>query len=110
MDDATSWTRLSRLLDEALDVAPMERDAWLALQELHVADLVAHASARIRSELFSVIREHLRCHQSAQRGSILTAVGGLHVAERALKRVVIFRLDLDRLTATARAKSQTVEE
>lgn len=30
MDDTTSWTRLSRLLDEALDVAPEERDVWLA--------------------------------------------------------------------------------
>jgi serine/threonine-protein kinase len=50
MDDTTSWTRLSRLLDEVLDVAPEERDVWLNGLELHGEPLVPRLRALLAHE------------------------------------------------------------
>ena len=104
-------------IDQLVDLAVAHRDGRIlvvafaprlgeiALQQLHVADLVDHAACRVGGELLREVRQHLRRHAQPQRADVLVAVGGLHFGQRALECVVVGRLDLDRLAGVVRGRA-----
>src|SRR6185503_8795832 len=65
----------------------------IALQELHVADLVDDAAARVLRQFLGVVGQHLGREMRAQAGEILAAIGSLDLAEQTLERVEVLRLD-----------------
>ena len=65
----------------------------IALQELHVRDLVAHALALVVGEVAREIGQHLRCGHVPQGVHVLPAVGGLDLAEQTLEGVIVRRAD-----------------
>ena len=71
--DAEAWIRLNRLLDEALDLSPSERERWLAALgpedeafKPRVLALLAHAPSVEAADFLELHPEH-GCRRDRRR-------------------------------------------
>src|ERR1700722_20149128 len=78
----------------AVALAPGLRQ--VALEQMYVGDLVAHALAGLGGQLFGEVAQHFGCCQRSQRIQVLPAPDSLDVLQQPLELLVVLRADLDR--------------
>lgn len=81
----------------------------VALQELDVGHLVDDVPRTVLGEVLLEIGDHLRRRERVQLGHVLVRPGRLNLAEQALERLVIVRLDLERRVVGIGAETEAAK-